>query len=293
MRRVSSKIEADFTKDWKLHLLDSLKAMGHNSDPNEDVWPLSLRYFNVKKRYVAPIPRKVLVAKDFICPNELKTGYSLFIQKVKAGIDLKPHMSRGLKKSDKLDPLLFDWDIHHFHLGDQIEQDGYIKRTGPLLFARVTDGEFYVMVIFGHGSWANFDLIKIIHLNWPESISLFTIPGVNKVKRTVPDSDRLRFRNTGLNNIFQMADGTAYFPPGGGYTSTGGSLEVSIAANSMLRKVKSLEDCLKQNTQVWIDEAATNGTTINYPMKFKLTFDFPFFKMTELNSGHVFKRRYQ
>lgn len=50
------------------------------------------------------------------------------------------------------------------------EPNGFVNRTGPVLFARFDEQNAYLINVWSHGNWTNQDMIRIIHNNWPESI---------------------------------------------------------------------------------------------------------------------------
>ena len=50
--------------------------------------------------------------------------------------------------------------IRILHLGIGFETSGYIKRTGPLLFAIVDSASVYEIGLYHHGDWYEFDVPK-------------------------------------------------------------------------------------------------------------------------------------
>ena len=65
------------------------------------------------------------------------------------------HLSRKIVDLDYDDDLLNDWDIYHLHLGTNLHIDGFVKRTGPMLFVRFNEQNAYFKNVMGHGSWTN------------------------------------------------------------------------------------------------------------------------------------------
>src|SRR5580704_19238641 len=126
-------------------------------------------YANWAIRYVPPRPRTVTVepeaAQD---PRWLqrKTDIEGFLEKVRKGEDLTPHLSlephtRGFtpaasapgpgvdRWADK-DMVLNITGYHHFHPRLTIEAGGFATRGDDLLFALVTRSEFTVVALFDH-----------------------------------------------------------------------------------------------------------------------------------------------
>jgi hypothetical protein len=98
----------------------------------------------------------------------LQPGIDLVGSKIELGIDLRPHISRKIVDLHFDDDLLNEWDIHHLHLGTTLDANGFVKRTGPVLFVRFDRQNAYFINVLGHGSWTNQDMIRIIHRKWPE-----------------------------------------------------------------------------------------------------------------------------
>lgn len=130
---------------------------------------LLIHYTNWAVRFVAPRPRAVLVEPSALNDprwHSQTDAITAFLEKVKAGIELTPHLSldpqtRGVTLSslrqepggdrwaDK-DFMLNVMGYHHFHLGTKAEPRGHVTRTNDLLFARVSRDEFTVLGIFDH-----------------------------------------------------------------------------------------------------------------------------------------------
>ena len=89
------------------------------------------------------------------------------------GNSLKKYQSRMLKKLDYDDDMLSHWGIQHLHLGLQVQADGYVERTGELLFVFFKGANAYVIGIYNHTSWCDIDIIESIHKNWPSELALY------------------------------------------------------------------------------------------------------------------------
>jgi hypothetical protein len=132
---------------------------------------LLIDYANWAIRYVAPRPRKVIIEPTASMDSRwkvLQKDIAAFLEKVKRGDDLTPHLSlephtRGYtpaasaqgpdvdRWADK-DMLLNVMGYHHFHLNMTIEPKGFASRKveNEILFAHVTREEFTVVGIFDH-----------------------------------------------------------------------------------------------------------------------------------------------
>jgi hypothetical protein len=140
-----------------------------NSLESESLATLLIHYTNWAVRYVSNRPRAVHIettaSSDARWPR-LKAEIESFLEKVKKGEDLAPHLSldphtRGYtpassakgaqadRWADK-DFLLIVMGYHHFHLGLATEAKGFITRSNDLLFAKVSRDDFTVIAILDH-----------------------------------------------------------------------------------------------------------------------------------------------
>jgi hypothetical protein len=143
---------------------------------------LLIIYGNWRSRLVSMGPRRVhrskaLVANPLSADARYKTGLDAIIAKLENGQDVTPHLSRGIRYGYKppsgsrsrqdLDLLLNDWGVHHLHLSDVIEGDGFVGRTGPLLFAVFRPDDAYLIDIIDHGGWTRDHVIETMVAEWP------------------------------------------------------------------------------------------------------------------------------
>lgn len=222
-------ITIDFYSDWIEYLKECLQELGYPIDKLSDPAQISIAYFNAIKRRVPIKIRKLFKAKEFSCPNELNAGLQIIENNIKNGDDINPHLSRGLKKVKFDDYLLNDWGIYHFHLGSEADSDGYIKRTGPVLFGFMTHDSFYEINVYNHGNWTNIELIEIVHNNWPYLLEKFRLDDVIQMAYKPNSSIIKDFRKNQINSFIQVSDGTVYSQPGLGYATDGTAVEVSLA----------------------------------------------------------------
>ncbi|MBW4490346.1 MAG: hypothetical protein KME12_21415 [Trichocoleus desertorum ATA4-8-CV12] len=281
MNNTELSLTIDFQKDWIDILNQRLIKDGYSVNPNIDT---CIQYFNTLRRRIESKPRKILVSQEFTCPKKYRAGIKLIRQKVKHGKDLIPHLNKIRSPGDP-DPLLNDWGIHHFHLGTSIEKSGFIKRTGPLLFARVTDDNFYMLDVIGHGSWSQQRLIEIIHHNWPRSIELFKVPeGYRLANTPVTDEDIAQLRKYGISTSIQVPDGTIYSLLGGGYSVSNISLDVRVTCNCYARTIKNLENHVKENLPNLIEYLRQQGANLSSSLHFQLELKNDKAYAVELNS---------
>ena len=171
--------------------------------------------------------RRVYLSDSFQCPPEYTKGWKNLKQVVERGEDLKPYLSRGVKKLN-CDYSLYSWGVHHFHLGVKIEDDGFIERTRPVLITYINEDSFYVIGIFNHGRdvrvqpWDDIEIVEILHRNWSYLISDFQLMGISSVYLS-PEA-RKNLRQINGNTTISVSEGTVYRMIGGGIMPSGDNI---------------------------------------------------------------------
>lgn len=239
----------DFNKDFVEILIAELLEYGIKVDENLDSEKIKIQYFNFKKRLIEDIPRVVLKSKDFSCPPQHKIGLSLLEKKIEAGQSLKKHLSKNIDNLNYKDGLLNDWGIYHLHLGENLDRDGFISRTGPVLYARFDHENAYLISVMEHGNWTEQKMIKTIHENWPDSIESYKLKGVVGVSEKASNEDIGKLRGGGVNTAIEVETGVVYMGPGGGFVSSKDSFEVMRLVSMYNRIIKNLEEIVKANIE--------------------------------------------
>lgn len=260
----------DFQKDWTDFLKDGLKNLGYCVDALSDPREISLAYFNAIKRRIPQRARAVRKSREFACPEKLSEGLKAFEDKVARGLDLNRHLSRELKKVNYGDYILNDWRIYHFHLGQNLENDGFVERTGPVLFAMVTPYTLYEINIYEHRNWSNIEVIDIVHKNWPDLIASFRLDDIIQLRYTADSSTIKKFRVKQLNAFIQMSDGTVYSQPGLGYATDGTGVEVAVTTSRYYAFFRHLEESVKDNIDVIVAELESLGYSRDQDLELRL-----------------------
>ncbi|QPK04000.1 hypothetical protein LWM38_15705 [Vibrio kanaloae] len=179
------------------------------------------------------IPQRVRVineAHGFQVPEHFQEAYERIKADIVAGINLRKYQSRKLKKLDYDDDMLSHWGIQHFHLSTNVESDGFVSRTGDLLFIHLTNSTAHILGIFSHRSWCNLDLIEVLHRNWPEYMSQFKMTGDMR-PLTETNYKTLRKKNANANIVVE--DGTEYIAPGMGVSSSGAPIQATFNSSKL------------------------------------------------------------
>jgi hypothetical protein len=143
----------DFYIDLSSILRNELLAKGYVVPANATEDVVVEGYLNIVNRQIPPYPRILHESSGIVCPSDLTTGYQELRRKVETGESLKPHQSTSINRPDYYDGLYLDWRIQHFHLkaAPHPRQVGFVERSGPLLFAQVTETDFYAIQVYEHG----------------------------------------------------------------------------------------------------------------------------------------------
>jgi hypothetical protein len=196
-------------------------------------------YGNWRYRRPSTRPRRVHRSREL--QEELEAGKALealapLIQRIKDGDDLKPFLSenvefavdqsegtpRHLRKD--LDLLLAEWGVHHLHLSEVIESNGFAKRTRDLLFVVFRPDDAYLIGIFPHGSWTKRTVAERAVRNWPEAELFLRSNHAIGLTHEWDESESAALRKASLNQSM-VIDGHVYSPQG--QTLGGTSLTIS------------------------------------------------------------------
>lgn len=243
------QVDIDFDRDFVENLTAELADYNITVDITDDAETIKIKYFNFKKRLIPPVPRQLFKSNEFTCPDEHIKGLQLIEEKILKGEILLPHLSRQLTNLDYNDSLLNDWGIYHLHLGTSIEADGFIKRTGPVLFARFDMSSAYLINVMGHGSWTKQEMIRVLHDNWPDSIEMYRLKGVIGLSHIPTDEDVKTARKVGVNTAIQLEPGVVYTNIGGGYTTSKTSIDVMQVMFDYNRIIEQLEKHVMDNQE--------------------------------------------
>lgn len=233
------ELKADFFSDWISILKETLSSRwGYDvsSIPDSEI---PLLYFNAEKKRPEKKIRKLVLADSFFCPQEVSVGWEKLRERIEAGKDLTLNLSKKIHKYDYKDSMLNDWGVHHFHLNEKMNGD-FSHGTRLLVFALLVDDSFYAIGIFDHDSWADQDIVEIMHRNWPAVLEPYKIRNIVSTNQFT-ENERITLRASNANSLVTVSDGTVYAPIGGGVTGSGFGTEAAIKTISQKRILRNLE----------------------------------------------------
>jgi hypothetical protein len=161
-----------------------------------------------------------------------------------------PQAPKNLNKRKDLDLLLNDWGIHHLHLSNKIDVDGFAKRQRTkeeeqLLFVVFTRDHAFLLDLASHGSWTDTRLVEIAVRNWPQMRlfhSLDVLPGPTQFS-----GDQIKeIRGAGLSTHI-VVDGSVYISSTLGISSAGTSSIVALEANRLIKNIALHEKMIHEN----------------------------------------------
>lgn len=261
-------IKADFYADWTKYLGDELSAMGFTTLAGEPPDETCFRFFNLQLRNIKPVPREVILAKTFQVDPQFQAGVDLVTRKFRNGESVRPHLSKNISKhADYDDDLLNHWGIHHLHLGTTPGPDGFVERTGPVLFVYVTADFARFLSVEPHGAWSKQALIQLVHENWSDAVRRFRINGL---VAQVTDQQVKVLRAAHINSVTTVSDGTVYGPFGSGTTTSGLGGRVTVTALRYARKVRKLEALVQSKKSAILDEYQRAGLSVTSELALRL-----------------------
>ncbi|MDR5728482.1 MAG: hypothetical protein RB191_13725 [Terriglobia bacterium] len=200
-------------------------------------------YLNLVNRQIQKGPRVFLQSAELVVPVDRSQGYQELKRKVEAGELLKPHQSTSIEKPDYYDSLFLDWGIQHFHLSvsPHPRAAGFVARSGPLLFARVTPTRFYAIQVYEHGAWNKNEIVEILERNWPSEIERFKLKGLHPITPPHSEQDIKAFRTAGIT-VLAQAGGRFIAPMGGGFRSNGQSSLILDSRANLRANCRELEE---------------------------------------------------
>lgn len=228
-----------------------LESLGFKIGTVGDSMDILVSYFTNCKRIVLPCRYRVLEARGFTVPWGVKLGYWLLKWKFKHGRNIIPHLHKAIVKAQGKDAMLFDWDIHHFHLG-LCKKDGFVTRTGNVLYAIVDKGVVYCITINQHQHWSDKDLLEIVNANWPHLLDSYRLSKDTHLTLNVDTEAIKNLRKANVNAMLELSDHSVVMGRGGGFSTDGSSTEcvrwaISVR-NSLLKAEGIIQEELNNDT---------------------------------------------
>lgn len=222
---------------------------------------LATRYYELLIRLIQPCPRAVHYSREIHASLELLArkgrgdriaddawrAVSRLHTRLAEGENVNGFLSRNILNATgkaSRDGLLYHYGIHHFHLSNDTEADGFVKRSDYLLFAVVKPEDVYLVDVRRHparasAEWASQALLRTVHSNWPQLTEPVAIRGIHGNRMT--DDEVYELRRSNMNSVIDV-DGGALIPAFCGTALNGSVVLCQQWAGKLLREVKVHED---------------------------------------------------
>ena len=272
--------------DWIKNKLDELfgeENVAHYSNPHD----YAIDWFSWNRRVLSATPRKIEKSTAFQCPDSRLNGLKQLEQAIASGKLLSPWLSKTIRNVSYEDAMLNDWGIHHLHLGEKISADGFIERTGELLFAIFTDITCYEIGVFKHGDWSEIDLLEIVNQNWPELLESRKLKGIIDISHNPTTKEEITaLRKAHVCYMLKLSDGSIIMPPGGGVMTDGTASDAVLAAdwwgrlfrNAESKIIEIIQENIRKgqlpddgyNFKLFIDDTRIYALDTRHDIKFKI-----------------------
>ena len=263
-------------------------------EDNLDVCSLAARYLEMLNRRVIPSRRRVHFSEEIHDSlGALRRKADMEQQKRSAdawgavffiryllteGLNVNGFLSKRINFATgrrSRDGLLWDFGMHHFHLGQKFDADGFVKRNNRpdyLLFAILTEENAYFVDVKPHPNhhdlgWVRQDLLNIVHSNWPELIEPHILRGVKGTLLTDEEKAELRRKNC---NLAPEIGRKAVAPLGGGTMADGSSAACRWQAQRLLYEMERHQDYFDTQPSDLRSALEDKGMTIDGEMEFDL-----------------------
>jgi hypothetical protein len=269
----SISFAGDFENDMVREIGEFLN--GFNAKfPNKNSDDMIKSFYSYVHRMITPSKREIVMSNEMVTNNTIKNYSHLDFEKFKEdseeGLDINCFLSKSVMRLDYNDVLFNDWKIHHFHLGSGKDKTGFVTRTGPVLMAICDEDKIYCIGIYEHGQWSETSLITIAIENWPFLFEKYLLKGILSCESTFFNTNNVeKMREAGGQMLIEL-NGNFYAPPGGGYATSGLSINVRMRSDRLfmvLRDMeKRVEKAIQEKIEV-IEQIFTENPLINIVLR--------------------------
>jgi hypothetical protein len=176
---------------------------------------LLTEYRTWRKRFIAARPRRCHLSRELRSSpkfTEHQAALSAIVEKIAAGADLGPHLSKAAETDSGRDRMLADFGVYHLHVSTSMEPSGrYVTRGKDLLFAAFKPDDAYLIGIYEHiTDWACESTLATVARNWPDAGIVHELRSVDGLERQYSDPDRLALQKAGVSVGAIEVDGKVF-----------------------------------------------------------------------------------
>lgn len=277
----------------EINLIDSVRRWVMSTLPYEesdtdiiqaldakDIRSLLIVYHNWMSRLIRPTPRRVKKSRFFEI-NAHRANFTVALTEIEADIiagrDLTKYLSKGVRVALKLpsrhigafdlDLLLNDWGVHHLHISTELGTDGFVARTGPLLFVRFVEDTAFFLDIADHGQWTKASVVDALVNEFPDAGGLHPLNGFT-VSKPFNESEHQKLRSKHVNSLMKIGDKAV---AGGGISLAGKSIMAVREADRLLSSLEKFEKNWIENEQEIRTKLKEQG--IDFPVEPSFEFE--------------------
>lgn len=215
----------------------------------QDLLDLYLNYYFRRipvKKYNVKVSKEI----ENLVDNDCKSTIANIKNDLEKGKDINARVSRGILKFESNDKMLNRWGLYHLHLGNKMEKDGFIQRTGKLLIIYVNKYKnivYFLAVAPGHGksypdTFIDSEYLKTLVENWKEVREELECENITGIGPEMKDEDMKKILERSNINLCVVKSGNVLItPPGLGIAMDGSSIEVRRLSMLIVKKCKTLE----------------------------------------------------
>lgn len=215
----------------------------------QDLLDLYLNYYFRRipvKKYNVKLSKEI----ENLVDNDCKSTIANIKNDLEKGKDINARVSRGILKFESNDKMLNRWGLYHLHLGNKMEKDGFIQRTGKLLIIYVNKYKnivYFLAVAPGHGksypdTFIDSEYLKTLVENWKEVREELECESITGIGPEMKDEDMKKILERSNINLCVVKSGNVLItPPGLGIAMDGNSIEVRRLSMLIVKKCKTLE----------------------------------------------------
>ena len=234
-------IRENFEDDLKqgMHLIFS--DLGVKIPIKRNLDSMLLDYLTINKKVIHFKKRDVLINPELeakLLTHSKRNEVAEIRKRLIAGRNVNFFQSKRLFETKFHDHLLYEWNIFHFHLTNQLEKGSkFVKRTNQLLFAYIDDTTAILLDIENHsdGIFADAKWLEILDNHFPHVLEPYLAVDLVDVNPKVNSVERQTLWNKGYTIGMTPVNGKVFHSPGIGRTTSGHSMLVTKMSGEILR----------------------------------------------------------
>lgn len=219
------------------------------------------QYLNYLSKLISTKPRAVSQSSKFNIDDAYIDGFNNLKSDIVQGKDINPYLSKLINVAKKSDGMLDHFGCKHFHLGNELENNGvFVERTGPLAIGFVTNDEIFFIDVKTHTKdqddtlWYEQDVIEIIHQERPDLIERFKVTGFKDISPKFDTPEQIKaMRDINVNTHIVIDNTTAYAPMNLGNTLGGLGIQLTMnyinTKKAMAQAIYSFLNDFKNNVK--------------------------------------------